>query len=284
MRIGIGLPTALPGVADGVLLEWARRAEMRGFSTLGVIDRIAYGNHEPLIALAAAAGATGTIGLMTDVLLGPTRDPVLLAKQAASLARLSGGRFTLGAGVGAREDDYAVVGRDFHSRGRDWDRALEVMDAIWRGEPPAGSTRTSAPVGGGLGRPRLVFGGTSEASIRRTVRWGAGWTASSGAGSSLGPLVERVRSAWRDAGREGAPWIAALSYFAVGADERSSAFLLDYYGPMRGPATVQALPTDPDGLVAMASRLEDAGVDEMVAFPTLPEIDQVDRLADVLLR
>ncbi len=123
MRVGIGLPTVLPGVADGVVLEWARRAEARGFSTLGVIDRIAYRNHEPLIALAAAAGATGTIGLMTDVLLGPTRDPVLLAKQAASLARLSGGRFTLGAGVGAREDDYAVVGRDFHSRGRDWDRA-----------------------------------------------------------------------------------------------------------------------------------------------------------------
>ncbi len=60
--------------------------------------------------------------------------------------------------------------------------------------------------------------------------------------------------------------------------------VLGFHGPVRGPATVQALPATPEGLVAMASRLEDAGVDEMVTFPTLPEIDQVDRLADVLLR
>jgi alkanesulfonate monooxygenase SsuD/methylene tetrahydromethanopterin reductase-like flavin-dependent oxidoreductase (luciferase family) len=236
------------------------------------------------VALAAVAGGTGSIGLMTDVLLGPTRDPVLLAKQAASLTQLSGGRLTLGLGVGAREDDYAVVGRDFHSRGRDWDRALEVMDAVWRGEAPVGTVRASAPVGDGQGRPRLLFGGASAAAIRRTVRWGAGWTASSSAGSTLPMLVEKVRAAWREAGREGAPWISALSYFAVGDDPRSAAFLADYYGPDRGAIISQSLPTTPDALRAMSRRLEDAGVDEMVTFPTLPGIDQVDRLADALLR
>ena len=286
MRIGIGLPTVIPGVPGDVVLEWARRAERRGFGTLGVIDRIAYPNYEPLTALAAAAGATRTIGLMTDVLLGPTRDPVLLAKQAASLAHLSGGRFTLGLGVGARPDDFAVVGRDFHSRGRDWDLALEAMDRVWRGDPPPGTTRTSAPVIGGGGRPRLLFGGTSDASIRRTVRWGAGWTASSSAGGALPGLIERVRTAWHDAGRDGEPWISVLTYFAASDDPddpRAADFVVDYYGPQRGPALVAGLPRTPDAVRAMVRGYGDMGVDEVIAFPTLPEPDQVDRLADAVV-
>ncbi len=284
MHIGIGLPTVIPGVPGATVLEWARQAELRGFDTLGVIDRIAYPNYEPLTALAAVAGATRTIGLLTDVLLGPTRDPVLLAKQSASVSQLSSGRFTLGLGVGARPDDYAVTGRDFHSRGRDWDRALEVMDHVWRGDAPHGTTRTSAPVVDGAGRPRLLFGGTSDASIRRTVRWGAGWTASSSAGDALPGLIERVRTDWHDAGRDGQPWISVLTYFAVGADPRSAAFVVDYYGPQRGPALADGLPTTPDELRAMVQRYRDLGVDEIVAFPTLPELDQVDRLADAVLR
>ncbi len=286
MRIGIGLPTVIPGVAGAEVLEWARRAEARGFATLGVIDRIAYVNYEPLTALAVAAGATRTIGLMTDVLLGPTRDPVLLAKQAASLALLSGGRLTLGLGVGARPDDFAVTGRDFHARGRDWDAALATMDAAWRGDPPPGTTRTSVPGAGGAGRPRLLFGGTSDATFRRIVRWGQGWTASSSAGDALPGLIARARSAWREAGRPGEPWISVLTYFGAADDpddRRAAVFLADYYGPQRGPALAATVARTPEAMRAMVRRYEDLGADEVVAFPTLPGADQVDRLADAVL-
>lgn len=106
MDVGVGLPNAVPGTSGANLLEWARRADARGFSSLGTIDRVAYDNYEPLIALAAAAAVTERIGLCTSVLLGPLRtNPTDLAKKSLSLNALSNGRFTLGVGLGGREDD-----------------------------------------------------------------------------------------------------------------------------------------------------------------------------------
>src|SRR5688500_4772790 len=118
MEVAIGLPTTIRGVERDQVLEWARRAEARGFSSLGTIDRIVYDNYEPLIALAAAAAVTERIRLATTILIAPYRvNGVLVAKQAASVDRLSNGRLVLGVAVGGREDDYVASGADFHARG-----------------------------------------------------------------------------------------------------------------------------------------------------------------------
>src|SRR5438552_3470145 len=127
MKIGIGLPNPIPGAKGTTIVEWARQAEERGFSSLATIDRIVYPSYESLITLAAAAGATSRIRLIPNVLLGPTRNPILLAKEAASLDQLSGGRFILGVGVGGREDDFTAAGQEFKNRGKRWDADLELM-------------------------------------------------------------------------------------------------------------------------------------------------------------
>ena len=119
MDIGIGLPTTIPGTEGRTLVDWARHAEEAGFSTLGTIGRLVYPNYEELIALSAAAAVTSRIRLTTSVLLAPLyTNFALLAKQAASLDRLSGGRLVLGMGLGGRDDDFAASGVSTQGRGR----------------------------------------------------------------------------------------------------------------------------------------------------------------------
>src|SRR3954465_10762878 len=118
MDIGIGLPNTVIGVDRRGIVDWAKPAGDAGFASLGTIDRIAYDNYEALISLAAAAAVTDRIRLTTDILPAPLRPAALLAKQAATIDHLSGGRLVLGLAVGGREDDYELSGVDFHKRGK----------------------------------------------------------------------------------------------------------------------------------------------------------------------
>jgi alkanesulfonate monooxygenase SsuD/methylene tetrahydromethanopterin reductase-like flavin-dependent oxidoreductase (luciferase family) len=285
MKIGLGLPNAVPDLPDGrVLVELARRADSLGFSTLATIGRLAYPNYEELVTLAAAAGATERIGLFSDVLLGPARETVLLAKQAASLDQLSGGRFVLGVGVGFREDDFNLTGHSFHDRGRRWDAALELMHAAWRGEPLPGATGQITP------RPRngvavpMLFGGQAEQEIRRLVKYGIGYTLGAGPPERLAGMKERVDAAWKEAGRSGRPEYRALTYFAIdgSAQEWGERSLKDYYGGYGDRVWAAAVKT-PAEAKARAEAFEKAGCDELIFFATGPFVEEADRLAAAVL-
>lgn len=286
MKIGIGLPNTVPGTPGDRLLEWARRAEDAGFSGLATIDRVAYPNYDTLATLAAAAGATRRIELVSNILLAPLHSPVLLAKSAASIDQLSGGRLTLGVAVGGRADDYAAAGRDFSRRGRDFDAGLELMHRVWRGEPVAdGAVVAPSPVRGD--RVPLIFGGTSEATLRRTVTWGAGWTTGGGGPQVAEPFMARVRDAWRQAGRDGEPRFAALVYYSLGDEvaEQSRANLRDYYaflGPYADQIADSALRT-PQAVRDAVAAFRDIGCTELYLDPTVASLDQVDRLAEIVL-
>jgi alkanesulfonate monooxygenase SsuD/methylene tetrahydromethanopterin reductase-like flavin-dependent oxidoreductase (luciferase family) len=285
MDIGIGLPNPIPGTPGTTLIEWARRAEVRGFSSLATIDRIAYPSYESLISLAAAAAVTTRIGLLTNVLLGPTRNPVLLAKEAASVDRLSGGRLTLGLGVGGRKDDFEAAEQAFEDRGRRWDEALELMHRVWKGEPlvpgsnPVGPTPTREE-----GVPILI-GGMSDKAIERTIRWGIGWTAGGAPAEQVAPFAEKVRAAWKEA-RDGQPRIVALAYFALGdrAEEGATAYIRDYYAFVGEWADriAQGVAKSPEAVRGTLASFQDLGVDELIFDPTIGEVEQVDLLAEAV--
>lgn len=286
MRVGIGLPNPVPGCPGPLLAQWAAAAEARGFPILATIDRVAFPNHDSLIALAAAAAVTERIELMPNILVLPTRQPVLLAKEAATLAAVSEGRLTLGVGVGGREDDFVASGTDFAGRGRKTDEMLDTMQRAWRGEPVAGSPEPVAPLVPGGAIP-LMIGGTGPPSIRRTVQYGVGWTGGGMPPDQVAPVVAAVRAAWREAGREGQPRIASLAYFSLGEDveDASNVYLRHYYGFLGEYADMIASGAlrSPDALRGALGAYADAGVDELVLDPTVAELSQVDRLADVVL-
>jgi alkanesulfonate monooxygenase SsuD/methylene tetrahydromethanopterin reductase-like flavin-dependent oxidoreductase (luciferase family) len=283
MDIGIGLPSTIPGVDGRTLLEFARRAETAGFSTLGTIDRLVYGNYEPLMALAGAAAVTERIGLTTAILIAPYRaNTALLAKQVATLDQLSAGRLTLGIAVGVREDDYQASHVEFGRRGRMFDAQLDELQRLWSGKT-VGAAGAVGPSPVRPGGPPLLFGGTSYAAIRRTVERGAGWIAGGGGPALFGSVAEKIRAGWHEAGREGEPWLAALAYFALGPDAGGDvrAYLDDYYGFL-GDVTQSAAHSE-DEVAALVGAFEAAGCDELIFFPSSTDVAQVDLLAAAAL-
>jgi alkanesulfonate monooxygenase SsuD/methylene tetrahydromethanopterin reductase-like flavin-dependent oxidoreductase (luciferase family) len=285
--IGIGLPTTISGVAGATVLEWARRADAARFSTLGTIDRVVYGNYDAVPALAAAAAVTSTIRLTTAILISPYRgNGALLAKQLASVDQLSGGRLVVGIAVGGRDDDYVATGSDFAGRGKAQDALLAEMRAVWAGES-RGTAGAIGPAPVQPGGPPLLIGGLGAAAIRRTTAFGAGWISGGGGPAMFADAAGRVRAAWTAAGREGAPRLVALGYYALGPDGPDAArrYLSDYYafaGPYADQAAEAAL-TEPDAVTRTAGEFAEAGCDELILFPCSPDLDQVDRLAEVAL-
>jgi alkanesulfonate monooxygenase SsuD/methylene tetrahydromethanopterin reductase-like flavin-dependent oxidoreductase (luciferase family) len=284
MDIGIGLPNTLPGTPGTLLIEWARRAEERGFAGLATIDRLVYPNYDPLIALAAAAGATTRIGLVTNILIAPLHRPAMLAKATASLDQVSAGRLTLGLSAGGRADDFVAAERDFHTRGRTFDDTLATLHRAWRGEPVAGGDMAVGPTPVHNQRVPILIGGTGDYAIRRTLEWGAGWTSGGAPPAQSAPFAARLRDAWHEAGRPGEPRIAALNYFSLGADDASRQYLHHYYGFLGDYAGMIA-----EGALRSEAAIrdtlrafEDAGFTEVYLDPTVASLDQIDRLADVV--
>jgi alkanesulfonate monooxygenase SsuD/methylene tetrahydromethanopterin reductase-like flavin-dependent oxidoreductase (luciferase family) len=286
VEIGIGLPATIPGATGPNILEWARQSDAGPFSSLSIIDRLVYSNYEPLITLAAVAGVTRRIRLMPSVLLAPFRPAAIIAKEAASLDALSGGRLTLGLGVGGREDDFLAAGASFNDRGRRFDQQLATMKRIWSGEPVSADIGPIGPPPVQPGGPPILIGGISPAAVRRVGRWGDGFFGTGADPATVRALYDVAEESWRDAGRPGSPRFVMGLYWALGPDaaERGGSYIRDYYaflGPIAEMIAGSVL-TTPAAIRGAIQAYGDVGVDEMALWPTIADLEQVDRLAEVV--
>ena len=288
MNIGLGLPAAIPGVKGELLLDWARRADSATFSSLGVTDRVVYQNYEPLMTLAAVAGVTKRIRLMTAVLLAPLRRTALLAKQAAGLDALSNGRLTLGLGVGGREDDYLAAEASFRDRGKRFDQQLALLTQIWSGQPVSGMIGEVGPVPVQPGGPELLLGSHSQKATQRIARWGTGALIGGATGSPemVCQSLEMTRKVWQEAGRTGKPRLVVTSYYGLGPNVADwvNRTVRDFYAFL-GPAATQiaaGVRTTPEALRGLVQEFADMGVDELLLWPCIPELDQISRLEDAI--
>lgn len=277
MRVGIGLPATVPGVPGRLITDWARRADEGPFSSLAVLDRVVYQNFESMIALAAAAAVTERITVASTIVIAPLRPTALLAKQAASVNALSGGRLVLGVGVGAREDDYLTTGSEYRSRGRRLTEQLVGMRRQWEDE--------SYGPGQPNGRPLLLVGGSGGLAASRMARYADGAVHGGGPARAFARAAIEARAAWEDAGRPGQPALWGMAYFQLGGPSRIGRKYLGEYYAFTGPFAEKiaaGLLTTPDEIRDFIRSYQDAGCDELILFPTVAEIGQLERLAKVL--
>ena len=174
MRLGVNVPNFGPGTGPGVLRSWAQTVEGLGFDLLMVSDHIAVTPdvaeqypapfYEPFTTLAWLAGITGRVRLGTTVLIVPYRHPLLIARMAANLNQLSGGRLVLGVGAGWARQEFGALGVPFRQRGRLTDDYLRAVRAAWDNDEDYRS-----------GKIPIWVGGNSDAGLRRAVRLGEAW-------------------------------------------------------------------------------------------------------------
>jgi alkanesulfonate monooxygenase SsuD/methylene tetrahydromethanopterin reductase-like flavin-dependent oxidoreductase (luciferase family) len=283
MRVGVGLPNTTPGISGAGLVDWAKHAEALGFSTLATIGRLVFPGYEEIQALTAAAAVTDRIGLLTNVLIGPTYDPAMLAKMAAGLDQISGGRFVLGMATGWRDEDYVVAGREYRGRGKRFDADIELMLRAWRGEILDGATKRLTPTPTNGESVPMAFGGTAPAGFARAARHGVGWTGGGAGPDEMSGFNDSARAAWSAAGRDGSPKLWALTYYGMGSDARATAaaYLTDYYGEW-GESMAAGMPADADGVRAVIAGFEAAGTGELLFVPTSPDLAELDRLAEAI--
>jgi alkanesulfonate monooxygenase SsuD/methylene tetrahydromethanopterin reductase-like flavin-dependent oxidoreductase (luciferase family) len=219
------------------------------------------------------------------------RDAVAMAKQMASVDVLSGGRLTMGVGVGGREHDYRAVGASFARRFPRMDEQVATMRRVWSGEPPFDGADPVGPAPVQPGGPPLVAGVFGPKGIARAARWAAGidgaWTLD-GSREAMATAFEQIRTAWRDAGRAEPPHLSSSIWYALGGDaeQQLRGYAFDYlriFGDAIGEgAASMASCFGADALRRSVDNARDAGADEFFLVPTSADPAELDRTRDVL--
>lgn len=286
------LPVMEPDLDAATLKEWAQFIDRGPFSSLCWGERMAFDNPETLTLLGALAAWTDRVQLVTTVVIPQLHDPVMLAKALATGDMLSGGRLTVGLGVGGRHEDYHAVGANPVTQTmRDMSDRVGVMKRVWSGERVTDSTLPVGPPPLQGGGPKLLVGTMGP----KTTRHAAGW-ADGLAGITLdldldrqGELFDVARDAWHQAGKP-TPHLATSFWFAIGDGHEPRAQIhrhlrrymnwipaefVDAMAPSTGWAGTA------DELRGVLQRFSDIGTDEVHLIPTSSDIDQVRRVADV---
>ena len=291
------LPVMEPDLwaADATLEQWARLVDEGPFSSLCFGERMAFDNPETLVLLGACAAWTSRVRLVTTVIVPQLHDPVMLAKALATADRLSGGRLTVGLGVGGREEDYRAVAASPSSQTMaGMASRVAVMKRVWAGEKVTEAVRPVGPPPVQSGGPPLLVGTMGPKTIRSASAWAdglAGVTLDLSV-SGASALFDLARSAWAEAGR-GVPRLTTSFWFALDSGDGSGAAreqvhrhlrhymnwlpvsLVDAMAPTTGFAGTEA------ELLSLLRRFADIGCDEVQLIPTSADPAQVERVAAV---
>jgi probable F420-dependent oxidoreductase len=225
MRIGVVFPQTEIGADAGAVRAYAEHVEGLGFTHLLAYDHVVGADpnvhagwdgpydlhntfHEPLVTFGYLAAVTTSLELVTGILILPQRQTVLVAKQAAEVDLLSGGRLRLGIGLGWNAVEYEALGEDFSNRGKRSEEQVDLMRTLWTEQTVTYHGTYHQVTGAGLAplpiqRPIPVwFGASSPRARRRAGRLGDGWFPMVGPGPKLEQALQEVAQAAREVGRD----------------------------------------------------------------------------------
>lgn len=287
------MPVMEPDLDATLLHDWARAIDDGPFSSLCWGERIAFTNPDSLTLLGALSAWTERVRLVTTVIVPQLHDPVMLAKALATADVLSGGRLTVGLGVGGRVEDYRAVGADPATQTmREMAEAVATMRRVWAGEKITDSVLPVGPAPTQPGGPPLLVGTIGPKTLRSAASWAEGL-----AGITMdldvakqNELFDVARDAWRQAGRA-KPHLATSFWFALGdrdaARDQVRRHLLRYMNWIPAEYVEAMAPTtgwagSEDELAEVLRRFEAVGTDEVHLIPTSSDLGQLRCVSDVI--
>lgn len=287
------MPIMHPDLDASILRAWAWAIDEGPFASVCFGERIAFDNPEALTLLGALAAWTDRVRLVSTVIVAQLHDPVMLAKALATADMLSGGRLTVGLGVGGRHEDYRAVGADPATQTmRDMAERAAAMKRVWAGEKLTESVCPVGPSPVQRGGPDLLVGTMGPKTVRSAAQWADGL-----AGTTLDLDVDKVsalydiaRRSWAGAGKP-PPRLTTSFWFALGpkasAREQVHVHLRHYmnwiparYVDAMAPSTGFA--GGQEELLALLRTFAGIGADEVHLIPTSDDVGQLRAVAEVV--
>jgi alkanesulfonate monooxygenase SsuD/methylene tetrahydromethanopterin reductase-like flavin-dependent oxidoreductase (luciferase family) len=288
MKVGVWMPNAMPfGLERSFFLDWVRLADQAGFDTLSTLDRPNYDMWDPLVSLAAAAAVTDRIRLATTTLPLPNRNEVLVAKQAAVIDRVSGGRLSLGVSLGSRPDDYQVFGATLEHRVTRFRRQLATIRQAWA------EARQSNREHGVLGPPPVQdpgppiwVGALTERARQRAVELADGFIFGGAARlSTIAPAIQNMRPQVAEHGKTRFSF-NAVAYIAIGGEREFAEAVAHHqrYYPVLPVPAEQAIHHGPIGKIKdVVAEYAACGLDLLVLLPEVRSLRQLELLSEHVL-
>lgn len=292
MKIGLCFPYTQEALDREISLEWFRRVDQGPFSTLSCGERMIGTSVDMMALMGAAAAMTERVRIVPTLYVLPMHPAIKVAKHAATLDMLAGGRVTITVGVGGRVHDYMCMEKEPVRRYARMDEQVEQIRRVWAGEIPFEGAEPIGPALVQPGGPKILAGVMGPKSTARAAKWADGVYSWSGNGvpAEMQAQQERVLQEWEKAARDTAPeriggfWACS----APNADEKLKAYVYKYLKVIgEGPAKAIAGMCDrstPDRILESLDAYEEAGLEECWINTATAELAEIDALEELIAK
>ena len=290
MRIGMTIPFMEPGWNRQSIQQWATEIDQGPWASLALGERITFINPEFMTSLAACAAWTNRVELVSTVSVLTMHNPVLMAKQFATIDLISNGRLTVGVGLGGRREDYEAIGADWgHHRIAKLEENVNVLRRIWNGEqvlPRA--KRIVEPLPVQTGGPKILAGVLGPKSIAAAARYADGLSGFSFMASldDIQQSFDAFRAAWQAEGRSGQPRLVTSFWYGIEktGKEQMVRHLDRYLNFMPADVAKQLAPVagfngSINDLKDFLAQIQALGADDVILVPTSSDITEIQSLA-----